>query len=281
MTRRINDIKMARASDLTGEVFGRLKVLRLVSCKGDKSRKWECLCSCGKYAYPTTTGLNTGNTKSCGCLKEEVLLERNKIHSMCHTDEYNIWRDMKKRCKDKNNPIYGGKGISVCNEWEDFLVFYNDMGAKPGTKSSLERVDNSKGYCKSNCIWADRSTQSAHRNRQKNNTTGYIGITKNKRGKGYITRVGWKGHRWELLCANLESAILMREIYIQYKNLPHTRNTSLDMSVLISKNKNLLAGGDWRVVSKIIEEELCDKGWKVIVYVLTEAELSKTLNSLQ
>ena len=107
--------------------------------------------------------LKTGNTKSCGCLnrdrQRETLLDFPK---KAHWKEYRAWQAMKERCQCPNHigyKNYGGRGITVCKEWEEsFDQFYRDMGPCP-PKYSLDRVNTNGNYEPSNCRWASRQTQ--------------------------------------------------------------------------------------------------------------------------
>ena len=88
-----------------------------------------------------------------------------KRHGMINTPTYVSWTVMKSRCTDKNvlkYPSYGGRGIAFCTEWEFFINFYNDMGDRPEGKT-LDRIDNSKGYCKENCKWSTAKEQANNR----------------------------------------------------------------------------------------------------------------------
>lgn len=100
-------------------------------------------------------------------------------HKMVGTRIYKSWSMMKNRCSNKNNPYYknyGGRGIKVCDEWLNFINFYADMGERPKGKS-LDRIDNNKGYCKSNCKWATREEQM--NNMRRNHLITYNGRTQN------------------------------------------------------------------------------------------------------
>ena len=155
---------MATSNDLTGKVFGRLTV---VSRKEEPS-VWVCLCSCGATTEVVTSRLNSGNTKSCGCLKRNILGDSSRTHGMANSrvkgyanKAYGVWQAMRDRCSNPNRADfhrYGGRGVSVCQRWEKFENFYADMG-EPPTGTSLDRIDNDKGYSKKNCRWATRKEQ--------------------------------------------------------------------------------------------------------------------------
>lgn len=88
-------------------------------------------------------------------------------HGWTKTKTHSIWCNMRERCRNKSSMAYhnyGGRGIKVCKEWdESFLAFLKDMGPCPTAESSIERVDNDKGYCKANCTWIKKSDQSKNR----------------------------------------------------------------------------------------------------------------------
>lgn len=148
--------------DLTGLKFGRLTVLRRYGT--DKYRKiyWECKCKCGNTVIVRGNALKSGNTKSCGCLIYE---SKNIKHGMRHKRLYRIWSGMKSRCYTKTNPAYdryGGRGISMCEEWmRNFMAFYNwamDNGYTEGL--SIDRIDVNGNYEPYNCRWATAKEQS-------------------------------------------------------------------------------------------------------------------------
>jgi hypothetical protein len=102
----------------------------------------------------------------------------------CMTSTYRTWKSMKERCTSETSkayPQYGGKGITLCDEWYSFDNFLADMGERPdGT--TIDRVDNSKGYIKSNCRWATKSQQSINRSNW-SSSSGYPGVKKTPTGK--------------------------------------------------------------------------------------------------
>lgn len=83
---------------------------------------------------------------------------------------------MRQRCNNPRNAQYkdyGGRGILVCPEWDDFAVFYSDMGPRPSSDLTLERLNNEQGYCKENCVWATREAQANNSRRNKNYAEKY------------------------------------------------------------------------------------------------------------
>lgn len=154
---------MAALENIEGKRFGKLTAVRYVGHIGGSSPRtaWECKCDCGGNAICLTTNLKMGTSKSCGCWKKEKSTKHGCGKPA--TPEYRSWHAMKSRCNNPNNAHYknyGGRGITVCDEWKnDFTAFLNDMGKKPTTKHTLERIKNNKGYYKKNCRWATRKEQ--------------------------------------------------------------------------------------------------------------------------
>jgi len=99
-------------------------------------------------------------------------------HGMYQTRIYSIWRSMKSRCQDKNKSNYknyGGRGINVCDKWQDFIGFYEDMGDPP-KGLTLDRIDNDGPYCKENCRWATWEEQHVNKRMRSDNTVGFRGV---------------------------------------------------------------------------------------------------------
>lgn len=157
------------AEDLTGRKFGRLTVLS----SDEKLGYWICSCDCGTIKSIRKDHLRLGKTISCGCYGREKLRESKIKHGKTDTRLYGVWYNMKTRCTCKSKrdyPRYGGRGITVCDEWvHDFQAFYDwamgngyDENA-PRFQCTLDRIDNDKGYSPGNCRWITMKEQCANR----------------------------------------------------------------------------------------------------------------------
>lgn len=163
-----------RILDLTGKKFGRLRVVARGPDKEQGRPSWLCVCTCGKQSAVDGRALRCGNTRSCGCWKDEKTGARRRTHGMSYTVTYAVWRNMHERCGNPNNTQYadyGGRGIGVCTRWHSFENFLADMGERP-EGMTLERMKNSRGYSKSNCVWATRMQQAKNKRNNRWLTAG-------------------------------------------------------------------------------------------------------------
>ena len=165
--------------DLSGQKFGRLNVIERSPNRPTRRREtlWNCLCDCGKYVSIPGGALVSANTQSCGCLRRDLLTR----HGLAAHPLRRLWLNMNERCHKPDNKqyaYYGGRGIYVCDEWrgmpDGFARFLTDMEPRPkGT--TIDRIDNSGPYTKTNCRWATYTTQ--ERNRRNNRIIIHDGQT--------------------------------------------------------------------------------------------------------
>ena len=155
-------------TDITGQKFGRLTVIKRVFEEGYKKPRWLCQCDCGNTCVVLGESLKSGNTQSCGCLQKERSIASCKTHGLRRqTKLYPIWSQMKQRCQNPNNAAfenYGGRGIVVCDEWLKFKTFY-DWAMNNGYSEGLclDRIDNDKGYSPDNCRWVSHKMNNDNR----------------------------------------------------------------------------------------------------------------------
>lgn len=145
----------------------------------DKWKKsiWLFKCLCGKEFETVISHVNSGQTSSCGCEKKRLFLKHRATgikHALASTPEYKAWHSFMRRCFLNDHPQfhdYGGRGITVCERWKTVENFYSDMGPRPSSNSTLDRIDNEGNYCPENCRWTDMKVQG--RNRRTNRFLEY------------------------------------------------------------------------------------------------------------
>lgn len=164
------------ALNLTDKKYGRLTgVRRVENMHGYHQARWLFMCDCGKEVVTFGFNVTHGRTMSCGCWRKDH--EPNLVHGKSGSPIHNAWVAMHQRCYNENGEFYshyGGRGITVCDEWRDFSAFLRDMSPRP-PGHSLDRIDNSKGYSADNCRWASNTQQV--RNRRKTTFYEYEGKT--------------------------------------------------------------------------------------------------------
>lgn len=159
---------MSELRDLTGKKFGRLTVLEL-AMRGSRGTKWLCRCDCGNETVVFGGNLTRGNTLSCGCLRYERLREGITSHGLSGSRLHSIWCGMRKRC---NNPKamryerYGGRGITICDEWLDDFAAFHAWAMANGYRDdlSIDRIDNDGDYEPGNCRWITLSENTRRMN---------------------------------------------------------------------------------------------------------------------
>lgn len=162
--------RVRRVKDISGQVFGRLTVIKYSHMTENRHSAWVLRCECGTEITIPDNNFKSGRTQSCGCLHKEVMTqhgmsERVKGASKGEIGTYKSWKSMIARCNnitDKNYHNYGGRGITVDKEWLEFKNFLQAMGVRE-INETIERVDVNLGYSADNCIWLDRNLQAQNR----------------------------------------------------------------------------------------------------------------------
>ena len=180
---------MSRPIDLTGQRYGRLVVVDRMGSNEYGQAEWLCVCDCGNKVTVQGRSLKTGHTKSCGCLRRDLGQTLNAKHNDSGSRLFSIWSTMKKRTTNKNYKDYahyGGRGITVCSEWENSFLCFREWALQNGYAEALtiDRIDNNKGYSPDNCRWVSMKTQA--NNKSSNRCITYNGETRTRAEWGQL-----------------------------------------------------------------------------------------------
>lgn len=158
--------------DLTGQIFGKLTVIRRNGKDSRRNAIWECQCECGNIINVRSNSLLTGHTSTCGCTRKDNLLKANYKHGdgvhRKRSRLYSIWSAMKSRCENEKSESYkwyGAKGVRVCDSWQDYKIFKEwalangyDEKAKQW-ECTIDRINPYGNYEPNNCRWVSMKVQ--------------------------------------------------------------------------------------------------------------------------
>lgn len=182
---------MANQVVFPSQRYGRLVVLR-ESGRINRARAFACLCDCGRRTETRGASLRNGQTRSCGCLRDEAAAETARTalttHGLSKTPSWLSWQAMHQRCsnpKKMNYEYYGGRGIAPCAAMSTFDGFFAAVGERPAGQT-LDRIDNDGGYWCGSCSecvanawpknvrWATALEQTRNRRRKTTSTSGSV-----------------------------------------------------------------------------------------------------------
>jgi hypothetical protein len=186
------------AEDLTGRRFGRLEVIsrepNYISKTGQEA-VWKCRCDCGAFRTVRAGQLRGGHATSCGCLQKERAAALHTRHGGSRTKLYGVWTSMIGRCEnpaDRSYPDYGGRGITLCEEWRTSFEAFRDWATAHGyeepkegrSKISIDRINNDGNYCPENCRWATAKEQNQNQRPRKKHSDRRKTTRKEKQDNG-------------------------------------------------------------------------------------------------
>lgn len=157
---------MSKRENIAGQRFGYLVAAEFAGVDKNGHAIWMCKCDCGNEKLALTHKLKNKQVMSCGCMQHKY------SHGQTNTRLYHIWRTMKARCLDPGShkySSYGGRGITICDEWADSFEAFRAWALANGYADdlSIDRENNDGNYCPENCRWATSVTQANNTRRNR------------------------------------------------------------------------------------------------------------------
>lgn len=202
---------MGKKVEMVGRRFGRWVVIEETDKRTSNGAiMYKCLCDCGNTKVVDGTILRRGDSLSCGCYNHDIIT---KMGNAVYKEKlYGVWGSMKGRCFNKNDPNYhnyGGRGITVCDEWANSYDSFKKWAYENGYEKGkwIDRIDNEKGYMPDNCRWCSpkeqqnnkRTNHNVEINGETHTVTEWAEISGINRGTLYSrVKKGWTGEK--LIC---------------------------------------------------------------------------------
>ena len=190
--------------------------------QGFRFGRFECP-YCDNTFECRISSVTHGETRSCGC----IVGKGNITHGLKKHKGYKVHNDMMRRCYNERTSgyqNYGGRGITVCDEWLNVVGFIAWFEGNYIEGFTLDRIDNDKGYNPDNCRFADKVTQALNQRIKKSNTSGFVGIKSSGKKWGARVRI-FNKDIWVGSYNTIEEAVLARDNYIIENKLPHKLST--------------------------------------------------------